>query len=67
MGELAEKTGLENMVKIRVIIPAVNDYIRDGNGDPLEFGSIKELLKFLAEKNCTIMDCLRFDYDIGDG
>ena len=52
------------MYKITVVNRFINDYLRSPDCEPLEFDSVNGALKYLSERNCTIEDCLQFDFHI---
>jgi hypothetical protein len=50
-------------MKTAILIPFINDYIRDENGNPVYFDTINDALLYLLERNCIATDLSRFDYE----
>jgi hypothetical protein len=50
-------------MKVAVLIPFVSDYMRNEDGDPLYFDSVKEALTYLVNRNFTAPDLIKFDYE----
>jgi hypothetical protein len=51
-------------MKVIIVIPFINDYVRCENGEPLEFNSIRDMLLYLANRNFSIAELLEFDYEV---
>ena len=49
---------------ISVTSPFVSDYLRSKNNEPLVFNTIEEMLRYMADRNCTIQNLLEFEYEI---
>ena len=41
-----------------------DEYVTDETGRPLEFETVKEAIRFFAERNYTIADLLEMDFNI---
>jgi len=51
---------------MQITVMCQNDYLRYENNEPLVFRSINEMITFFDEKNCTMKDLRRFDFNIED-
>jgi hypothetical protein len=50
-------------MKVAILIPFINDYIRDENDDPIYFSTRNEAMEYLVDQNCSAKDLSRFDYE----
>ena len=53
-------------MKIAIKLPFVNNYLRGDDNNLIVFGSIREMLQYMADKNCTLENLLEFDYEVID-
>jgi hypothetical protein len=51
-------------VKVAILIPSINDYIRGSDGNPIYFSSHNEALQYLADHNCSAQEMACYVYEV---